>query len=256
MSFNRNEQNEIIAHQRRILSLNCSNIIKIYDIQVRDNQVFTIMEKCEKDLLTDVIESPSHRYSEVEAIKVFKQVLKGLKYCHSRKIIHGDIKPENILISNKRVIKLTDFSSSIYFNRSSLSSSYVAPELRDSSDQLTDSFMPSIDVWGAGVTLFVMCSGTLPPWKSASYKDKDFMRFMNDPESFMPSFFSKDLKSLLLKMLLINPTHRPSISECLLHPWVLNSYPHNKNKIFRSTNQILLFSPNKEIHYAISPKKN
>jgi serine/threonine protein kinase len=212
------------------------------------------MEKCEKDLLIDVIESPGHRYSEVEAIRVFKQILKGLKYCHSRKIIHGDIKPENILISIKRVIKLTDFSSSIYFDRSSLSSSYVAPELRDSSDQLTDSFMPSIDVWGAGVTLFVMCSGTIP-WKSTSYKDKDFMRFMNDPESFMPSFFSKDLKSLLFKMLLLNPTHRPSISECLLHPWILNSYPNNKNTIFRSPNQILLFSPNNEIHYSISPKK-
>merc|ERR1711871_316863 len=185
------------------------------------------MEKCDGDLLMSLTESPNQKYDEKEASYVMKQVMTGLDFCHRRGIFHGDIKPENLLLKDD-VVKLTDFSIKIYGhddisslppcssvlngdgnNNSSNSNSegsienivqdknsgenigstvYAAPELRQGINAYISN-LSAADVWSAGVTLFVMCSGYIP-WRSTSMNDENFARFIATPASFFPSSFS------------------------------------------------------------------
>lgn len=205
-----------------------------------------------------LMESTQERLPEENASWLFLQLLSGLHFCHQRNIVHGDIKPENLLL-NDDVLKIADFSSRINAYRTLSecsptylgivgSSVYAAPELKhdlsraatpvseswspasasastssSSSSNTTSICHPAVDIWSAGVTLFVMCAG-YTPWTCASENDASFKSFLHDPESFFPPHFSPELRGLLRLILQLSPQERPSAEECMGHPWVMKAY--------------------------------
>ena len=106
---------------------------------------------------------------------MIKQILITLNYLHNRKIVHRDIKPDNILIESMPTdkepdapwqIKIVDFGTAMRFKKGSKmtqtfgTSYYVAPEVLDGH------YNEKCDIWSAGVVLYMMLSGR-PPFTGA-----------------------------------------------------------------------------------------
>jgi serine/threonine protein kinase len=101
------------------------------------------------------------KMDEVQAREIFTQILEAVQYCHSKGIIHRDIKLENIIFSNpeRKDIKIIDFGvSGLVKTEKSKSGTlrYMPPEVVGGTN--TNS-LPSIDVWGLGCILYELVTG-------------------------------------------------------------------------------------------------
>ena len=115
--------------------------------------------------LNNYIKSKSEKSLIDEEVRfIFKQVCQAVNYCHSKNIVHRDIKMENILIDEQRQIKLIDFGFSVQIsldNKLNIycgTPSYMAPEIHSRKDY----YGPPVDVWALGVMLFAMSCGRFP----------------------------------------------------------------------------------------------
>jgi 5'-AMP-activated protein kinase, catalytic alpha subunit len=104
------------------------------------------------------------RLKEDVAKAIFKQIIEGLSYCHSKQILHRDIKLDNILLDSKGEVKICDFGISKVVKKGEIMTeqcgtpAYIAPEfLRDKG---YTGF--AADIWSAGVVLYAMLYGTVP----------------------------------------------------------------------------------------------
>ena len=101
------------------------------------------------------------RLEEYDAKRIFKDILEGLKYCHSRCITHRDIKLENLLLDDNGVVKMIDFGfSTCVPNDKKIkifcgTPSYMGPEIV----RRTEYCGPPADIWALGVLLFTCLSG-------------------------------------------------------------------------------------------------
>eukprot|EP00762_Andalucia_godoyi_P007521 ANDGO_00841.mRNA.1 Serine/threonine-protein kinase stk11 homolog len=111
-------------------------------------------------------EKPALSFEQAKAL--FVQLVEALEYLQSRGIVHGDIKPDNILLTTDGQLKLSDFGSAIRLDayessdmtRSVLGSpAFYAPEVASGEEQVSGF---KVDIWAAGVTLYYMVVGELP----------------------------------------------------------------------------------------------
>lgn len=137
------------------------NIAKIYQVLENTKFIYIVMENCIGGDLNSYI-SKKKRLDEFEAIRFFGKILDAVEYMHTQKIAHRDLKLENLMLGEDKVLKIIDFGLSKQYE-GLLSSScgtpcYSAPEMLrgEQYDGL------QIDIWGAGVILFVLVCGYLP----------------------------------------------------------------------------------------------
>lgn len=156
---------------------------------------------------------------------MFKQVVKGIVYCHNRCITHRDIKLENLLLDGQNNIKIIDFGFSTCIPNDRKvkifcgTPSYMAPEIVNK----TEYCGPPADIWALGVLLFTMLCGIFP------YKGKineDLYTKISNAEYKVPvdviSALSKDVLDLLASMFIINVEKRISVNEILNHAWLVD----------------------------------
>ena len=172
--------------------------------------------------------------------------MSGISYCHSSNIIHRDIKLENILLDSSNNVKIIDFGFATVNTPGSKSRlfcgtpSYMAPEIVGKRENPG----PGADVWALGVLLFVMLTGVFP-FKSAS--DRELYRLIMKGSFEFTVPVSPSAKNLIKKMLQIDLRKRPSCSQILNDPWVLDLKP--RECAFSDTNY-----SNKAIVNAVSCK--
>ena len=139
------------------------NIINLRCTYVTEKNVFMVTEVVHGgELLEGITEEGS--YSEADARRIIVQILKAVEYLHSKKVVHRDIKLENILMSDRSpnaTVKLIDFGlSRLPQDGSEMrticgSPLYVAPEILDMN--LSDTaYTPAVDMWSVGVILFIL----------------------------------------------------------------------------------------------------
>ena len=101
---------------------------------------------------------------EEVAKSVFKQLINGIAYCHSKSILHRDIKLDNILLSSNGEVKICDFGVSKVVKRGEMMTeqcgtpAYIAPEIL--ADRGYEGF--GVDIWSSGVVLYAMLYGIVP----------------------------------------------------------------------------------------------
>lgn len=150
---------------------------------------------------------------------VAAQLVSALAYLHKQRIIHRDMKPQNILITAKGSLKLCDFGfaralsyTTLFLNSIKGTPLYMAPELVQ--EQQYDE---KIDVWSLGIILYELYYGQPPFFTNSIYKL--IQMIVNDPIEW-PGPISDTFKSFLLTMLQKNPDERISCEDLLKHPFI------------------------------------
>lgn len=202
------------------------NIVSLKDTYEDDNAVHIVMELCEGGELFDRIVARGH-YTERAAAVVMKTIVEVVQVCHQHGVMHRDLKPENFLFANKKEtspVKAIDFGLSIFFkpgerfNEIVGSPYYMAPEV------LKRNYGPEIDIWSAGVILYILLCGVPPFWAEteqgvAQAIIRSVVEFKRDP---WPKV-SDSAKDLVKKMLDPDPSRRLKVHEVLEHPWLQNA---------------------------------
>ncbi|KAL2483120.1 Calcium-dependent protein kinase 32 [Forsythia ovata] len=205
---------------------NHPNIVSLKDTYEDYNAVHIVMELCEGGELFDRIVARGH-YTERAAAAVTCTIVEVIQMCHKHGVMHRDLKPENFLFANKKEtspLKAIDFGLSFFFkpgerfNEIVGSPYYMAPEV------LKRDYGPEVDVWSAGVILYILLCGVPPFWAEteqgvAQAIIRSVVDFKRDP---WPKV-SDRAKDLVKKMLNPDPKQRLTAQEVLDHPWLQNA---------------------------------
>lgn len=155
-------------------------------------------------------------FSEEKILMWFTMMCLGLKHCHDRRIIHRDVKAQNVFMCKNGMLKLGDFGqSSVLANTRAMVETfqgtpyYVAPELF----QEQPYSFPS-DVWSLGVLLYEMCCLKYPFMPNGEKSDVcDLGRLVMKAEpDTLPSCYSEKLKVLIKHLLKKDPKKRPTVN--------------------------------------------
>ena len=229
-----------IKHEIDILSkLRHPFINQILDSFETEKHIFIVMEYVCGDLLGFI--RKRGKLSESISKLIFKQIIEGLKYIHKKKIVHRDIKLDNILIDLSNTVKICDFGVSRKLSNGDImyehcgTPAYIAPEIFENKGY--EGYL--CDIWSAGVTLYYMLSGS-QPFRANSMKEleKKVMKGKFDEIEEV----SKEANDLIREMLKIDPKERIDIDRILKHPWLKNVDIENRKNLnlFTESEKILL----------------
>ncbi|CAH2071625.1 unnamed protein product [Thlaspi arvense] len=200
-----------------------SNIVQIKGSYEDRSSVYIVMELCSGgelfDRIDDLVKSGSY-YSERGAAGIFSSIASALQICHSVNVVHRDVKPENFLFSSEdkenAKLKAIDFGCSVYIKEGIelkdkvRSDYYIAPE-----ELRGESYGKEIDIWSAGVILYILLSGN-SPFRTNDEILEGKLDFESQP---WPSI-QVSAKDLIKKMLTKNQKKRISAGKILEHPWI------------------------------------
>ena len=154
-------------------------------------------------------------FEETTVLDWFTQMCLAIKHVHDRKIIHRDIKGQNIFITKANTVKLGDFGIARILNKTMDKARtvvgtpyYLSPEIIESKP-----YSFKCDVWSMGVVLYELCA-LAPPFTANSLQ---FLALKIVKGSYTPiqGSYSKELKTLVAEMLSLDPGKRPSADQIL-----------------------------------------
>ncbi|RAL54286.1 hypothetical protein DM860_001414 [Cuscuta australis] len=201
------------------------HVLRIKGTYEDDTTVHLVMEVCRGGELFDRIVSKGH-FSERKAAELMKTIVGVVEGCHSLGVMHRDLKPENFLFDTPdedAKLKATDFGLSVFYKPGQYLSDvvgspyYVAPEV------LHKFYGPEIDVWSAGVILYILLCGVPPFWAETDNGIfKQIMKGKVDFESEPWPSISESAKDLIKRMLQRDPRQRITAHQVLCHPWIVD----------------------------------
>ncbi|KAL1539519.1 Calcium-dependent protein kinase 13 [Salvia divinorum] len=203
-----------------------SSIVSFKEACEDENAVHLVMELCEGGELFDRIVARGH-YTERAAAAVMRTIVEVVQLCHNHGVIHRDLKPENFLFANKKEnspLKAIDFGLSIFFKPGERFSEIVGSPYYMAPEVLKRSYGPEIDIWSAGVILYILLCGVPPFWaESEQGVAQAIIRGKIDFEREPWPSISDSAKSLVRLMLEPDPKHRLTAKQVLEHNWLQNA---------------------------------
>ncbi|KAH7672613.1 Non-specific serine/threonine protein kinase protein [Dioscorea alata] len=202
------------------------SIVSLREACEDENAVHLVMELCEGGELFDRIVARGH-YTERAAAAVTRTIVEVVQLCHQHGVIHRDLKPENFLFADKKEnspLKAIDFGLSIFFKPGERFSEIVGSPYYMAPEVLKRNYGPEIDIWSAGVILYILLSGVPPFWAEsergvAQAILRGLIDFNREP---WPSV-SESAKDLIQHMLEPDPKLRLTAKQVLEHPWLQNA---------------------------------
>ncbi len=154
-----------INEARAVAMLNHENIMQIYDVSVKENMQYIVMEHIEGMTLKTYLGKKGGILDWREVLNITEQILRALDHAHSKKIIHRDIKPQNIMLLKNGLIKVADFGIAKLPGSDTLTATnkaigtvhYISPE--QARGEATDS---KSDLYSVGVLMYELACGRLP----------------------------------------------------------------------------------------------
>eukprot|EP01018_Ginkgo_biloba_P015765 Gb_38179 [translate_table: standard] len=203
-----------------------SNIVSLKATCEDENAVHLVMELCEGGELFDRIVARGH-YTERAAAVVTRTIVEVVQLCHKHGVIHRDLKPENFLFANKKEnspLKAIDFGLSVFFKPGERFSEIVGSPYYMAPEVLKRNYGPEVDVWSAGVILYILLCGVPPFWAESEQGVaqailRGLLDFKRDP---WPKI-SENAKNLVRQMLEPDPKLRLTAQQVLEHPWLQNA---------------------------------
>ncbi|KAL6264668.1 cyclin-dependent kinase 5 [Polyergus mexicanus] len=234
------------------------NIVRLYDVLHSDKKLTLVFEHCDQDL-KKYFDSLNGEI-DLDVVKSFLyQLLRGLAFCHSRNVLHRDLKPQNLLINKNGELKLADFG---------LARAFGIPVKCYSAEVVTLWYRPpdvlfgaklyttSIDMWSAGCIFAELANAGRPLFPGSDVDDqlKRIFKMLGTPTEetwpdlttlpdykpfpqyhptqglaqVTPKLTSRG-KDLLQRLLVCNPALRLSAEEAMTHPYFNDLNPAIKN---------------------------
>ena len=254
---NRNNKNlNELKNSRKLKHNNIINYLTNFPI-IKNNTDSILMEFCLHGNLCNFLYNTLKRnyFSESFLCYITINVLKALKHCQINKIVHYDIKPDNIVINEYLNIKLIDFSESVDYSgytkekiklKFSGTGFYMAPEvIKEMVINLKD--INKIDLYSLGILIYRFAYGYFP--YSLNYEedkknyDNIYNKIMNNNVEFEKGNkdYSGLFKDFVKKLLEKDINKRISINESLEHPWVKASSIlfDEKEKLYNMSNFLI-----------------
>lgn len=208
-------------------SLKHANIVNFVDCFEDDVNVYILLEICPNQSLMELLKTRK-RVSEPEVRYFMVQIIGAVKYLHSRRVIHRDLKLGNIFFDPDMNLKIGDFGlASVLPSTNSRkyticgTPNYIAPEVLGGK---TTGHSFEVDIWAIGIMLYALLVGK-PPFQA---KDVNVIyERIKKTEYLFPADkpINDDAKTLIQDLLSLNPLNRPTINEILDYPWFKGPFP-------------------------------
>ncbi|XP_060771634.1 serine/threonine-protein kinase MARK1-like [Neoarius graeffei] len=228
--------------------LNHPNIVKLFEVIETEKTLYLIMEYASGGEVFDYLVAHG-RMKEKEARAKFRQIVSAVQYCHQKRIVHRDLKAENLLLDADMNIKIADFGFSNEFmvgNKLDTfcgSPPYAAPELFQGKKY--DG--PEVDVWSLGVILYTLVSGSLP---FDGQNLKELRERVLRGKYRIPFYMSTDCENLLKRLLVLNPIKRGSLEQIMKDKWM--NVGHDDEQLQPYTEPEPDFSDSKRIELMVT----
>ncbi|XP_045895690.1 MAP/microtubule affinity-regulating kinase 4 isoform X4 [Micropterus dolomieu] len=213
---------KLFREVRIMKGLNHPNIVQLFEVIETDKTLYLIMEYASGGEVFDYLVSHG-RMKEVEARAKFRQIVSAVHYCHTKNIVHRDLKAENLLLDADANIKIADFGFSNEFTLGNKldtfcgSPPYAAPELFQGKKY--DG--PEVDVWSLGVILYTLVSGSLP---FDGQNLKELRERVLRGKYRVPFYMSTDCEGILRRFLVLNPAKRCTLEQVMKDKWINTGY--------------------------------
>ncbi|XP_043493546.1 serine/threonine-protein kinase polo-like [Polistes fuscatus] len=210
---------EIIIHKE----LNHVNVVQMHHYFEDNLNVYMLLEPCPRKSLMHVLKYRG-KVTEPEARYYMKQMVTGVAYIHSQKVVHRDLKPGNMFLSDRMIVKIGDFGLATrpdgQRRRVTIcgTPNYIAPEVL-----YKQAYSYEADVWALGCILYALLVGQ-PPFETATL-EKTYARICkNDYREVDDSIASRNGQNLINWLLQPNPELRPSSEWVKEHPYLTKEY--------------------------------
>ncbi|EGW34733.1 uncharacterized protein SPAPADRAFT_63966 [Spathaspora passalidarum NRRL Y-27907] len=223
-------------------SLKHPNIVNFVDCFEDDVNVYILLEICPNQSLMELLKARK-RVSEPEVRFFMVQIVGAVKYLHSRRVIHRDLKLGNIFFDPDMNLKLGDFGlASVLPSTDSRkyticgTPNYIAPEVLGGK-HTGHSF--EVDIWAIGIMMYALLVGK-PPFQA---KDVEVIyERIKKTEYYFPEDkpISPSAKTLIQDLLSLNPLNRPTIDEILNYEWFKGPFPDKTHEISLSETPVSL----------------
>ena len=197
--------------------INHPNVNQLLEIFEDDECVFMVLEYASNGDLLSFIKRKG-RISEDVARRLFVQVVDGLRHCHSKQILHRDVKPDNILLDQDFNVKLCDFGVSRFIvageliNEQCGTPAYIAPEIIHNEGY--EGFYA--DIWSLGVSLYAAVTGSIP---FLANNLEELHKAIFSCQYTFPEYLTPECQDVIRKMIVLDPYSRISIAEIRSHEW-------------------------------------
>ncbi|XP_054894884.1 TRAF2 and NCK interacting kinase a isoform X10 [Poeciliopsis prolifica] len=192
-----------------------------------DDQLWLVMEFCGAGSVTDLIKNTKgNSLKEDWNAYICREILRGLAHLHQHKVIHRDIKGQNVLLTENAEVKLVDFGVSAQMDRTVgkrntfIGTPYwMAPEVIACDENPEATYDCKSDLWSLGITAIEMAEGA-PPLCDMHPMRALFLIPRNPAPRLKSKKWSRKFQSFIENTLVKSHTHRPSTEQLLLHPFV------------------------------------
>ncbi|XP_066097582.1 TRAF2 and NCK-interacting protein kinase isoform X7 [Saccopteryx bilineata] len=192
-----------------------------------DDQLWLVMEFCGAGSVTDLIKNTKGNTLKEEWIAyICREILRGLSHLHQHKVIHRDIKGQNVLLTENAEVKLVDFGVSAQLDRTVgrrntfIGTPYwMAPEVIACDENPDATYDFKSDLWSLGITAIEMAEGA-PPLCDMHPMRALFLIPRNPAPRLKSKKWSKKFQSFIESCLVKNHSQRPATEQLMKHPFI------------------------------------
>lgn len=202
-----------------VARLSHPNIVNIYDVGMEDGINYIVMELAEGITLKEYIRKKGY-LSPKETVEISTQIASAISHAHKNHIIHRDIKPQNILVSDTGIIKVTDFGIAKATSSNTVTSTatamgsvhYISPE--QAKGRFCDE---KSDIYSLGITMYEMVTGHVP-FDHENGVTIALMHLQNEitPPSQIRDGIPDSLEKIILKCTMKKPEERYQTADNLI----------------------------------------
>ncbi|XP_017956534.1 serine/threonine-protein kinase mig-15 isoform X7 [Drosophila navojoa] len=193
----------------------------------KDDQLWLVMEYCGAGSVTDLVKSTKGQSLKEEWIAyICREILRGLSYLHSNKVIHRDIKGQNVLLTDNAEVKLVDFGVSAQLDRTIgrrntfIGTPYwMAPEVIACDENPEATYDNRSDLWSLGITALEMAESQ-PPLCDLHPMRALFLIPRNSPPRLKSKKWSKKFQGFIDTVLVKDYHQRPYTDNLLKHAFI------------------------------------
>ncbi|KAF7547390.1 hypothetical protein G7Z17_g7782 [Cylindrodendrum hubeiense] len=214
---------EEIAIMKKLNHPNLVQLIEVLDDPEEDS-LYMVMEMCKRGVVMKVgLDEQAQPFDDGKCRFWFRDLILAIEYLHAQGVIHRDIKPDNLLLSDdEEVLKVVDFGVSEIFekpqnmriSKSAGSPAFLPPELCGKHGDVSGT---AADIWSMGVSLFCLKYGRIPFNRDGML---DMYDAIKSDEPQIPEDENPDFVDLIHKLLDKNPETRITMNQIRNHTWV------------------------------------